>query len=149
METILTRPDYNFSKDTQTLCWQYIVRDRDANFSKTIEIPVYIISADIDASTLKKILDGILYTFINYQIKSSYMKTDCKKWYGTYHNFDCWEVKETGNIFDSSYDDNSTYPQVFIQGLEPTGDLIGRYLVQHRKCKGCGFIETHYSSVKF
>jgi len=51
----------------------------------------------------------------------------CDRWWGTSHRFDQWKVKEDSTITRSG----------------DKKEVIGRWLLQERKCLKCGFIELN------
>ena len=57
---------------------------------------------------------------------------NCDRWYGAKHKFDQWKIKEDSTI---------------TRGGE-SKEVIGRWLLQERKCLKCGFVELNKQEIK-
>ena len=57
-------------------------------------------------------------------------KCDC--WYGARHKFDQWKIKEDREISRTG---------------EKINQIVGRWLVQERKCQKCGFVELNKQEI--
>jgi hypothetical protein len=57
----------------------------------------------------------------------------CERWYGFKHKFDQWRVREDSTI---------------TRGGDKSKEVIGRWLLQERKCLRCGFVELNKQEIK-
>lgn len=56
----------------------------------------------------------------------------CDRWYGAKHKFDQWKVKEDNLITRIG---------------ERKNEVIGRWILQERKCSKCGFVEFNKQQI--
>ena len=52
------------------------------------------------------------------------MNNNCKKWYGTEHEFDKWKITEEVNLVKTT-----------------NQAIVGKSILQRRICKKCGYTE--------